>query len=61
MCIKLIDVLSSHTNLIKIRIDTELMTFLCSSILPRPLPEQAKETVEVEEEESWTMISQSAQ
>ena len=35
MCIKLIDVLSSHTNLIKMRLDTELITYLCHVLLPK--------------------------
>lgn len=35
MCIKLIDVLSSHTSLIKMRIDTDLITYMCSIILPK--------------------------
>ena len=37
MCIKLIDVLSSHTNLIKMRIDTDLITYMCSIILPKQI------------------------
>lgn len=35
MCIKLIDVLSSHTSHIKIRIDTDLITYLSTIILPK--------------------------
>lgn len=37
MCIKLIDVLSSHTSLIKMRIDTDLITYMCSIILPKQI------------------------
>ena len=39
MCIKLIDVLSSHTALIKMRIDTDLITYMCSIILPKQIVE----------------------
>jgi hypothetical protein len=34
MCIKLIDVLSSHTSLIQMRIDTDLITYLSHVLLP---------------------------
>lgn len=34
MCIKLIDVLSSQTQLIQMRIDTDLITYLSHVILP---------------------------
>jgi hypothetical protein len=37
MCVKLIDVLSSHTELIKVRIDTDLITYLCNIILPKQM------------------------
>lgn len=39
MCIKLIDVLTSHTNLIKMRFDTDLITYLCSILLPKQMKE----------------------
>jgi len=35
MCIKLIDVLSAHTGLIKMRIDTDLITYISSILLPK--------------------------
>jgi hypothetical protein len=35
MCVKLIDVLSAHTSLIKMRIDTELVPYLSSIIYPK--------------------------
>ena len=35
MCVKLIDVLSSHTSLIKMAIDPDVITYLCNIILPR--------------------------
>lgn len=34
MCIKLIDVLSSHSSLIQMRIDTDLITYLSHVLLP---------------------------
>jgi hypothetical protein len=34
MCLKLIDVLSSHTSLIKMAVDPDVITYLCSVILP---------------------------
>lgn len=34
MCIKLIDVLSSHSSLIRMRIDTDLITYLSHVLLP---------------------------
>lgn len=37
MCIKLIDVLSSHTQLIQMRIDTDLITYLSHVILPEQI------------------------
>ena len=39
MCIKLIDVLSSQSSLIKIRIDTDLITYMCNIILPKQMIE----------------------
>lgn len=39
MCIKLIDVLSSHTSLIKVRIELDLITYLCNIILPKQIVE----------------------
>ena len=37
MCIKLIDLISSHTKLIHMRIDTDLVTYLSHVILPEQL------------------------
>jgi len=39
--VKLIDVLSSHTSLIKIAIDPDVITYLSSIILPRQMMEEA--------------------
>lgn len=41
MCVKLIDVLSSHTSLIKVAIDPDVITQLCSVILPKQLMDAA--------------------
>lgn len=35
MCVKLIDVLSSHSQLIKMAIDPDVITYMCNIILPR--------------------------
>jgi len=35
MCVKLIDVLSSHTTLVKMAIDPDVITYLSSIILPQ--------------------------
>lgn len=35
MCVKLIDVLSSHSQMIKVAIDPDVITYLCSVILPK--------------------------
>lgn len=40
MCIKLIDVLSSQTQLIQMRIDTDLITYLSHVILPEQIVKQ---------------------
>ena len=37
MCVKLIDVLSSHSTFISIAIDPDVITYLCSIILPRQM------------------------
>lgn len=41
MCVKLIDVLSSHTSLIKMAIDPDVITYLCNFILPRSMMDMA--------------------
>lgn len=41
MCVKLIDVLSSHTSLIKMAIDPDVITYLCNIILPRQMMDVA--------------------
>jgi hypothetical protein len=41
MCVKLIDVLSSHTSLIKMAIDPDVITYLCNIVLPRSMMESA--------------------
>lgn len=41
MCVKLIDVLSSHTNLIKIAIDPDVINYLCHIILPKSMMDVA--------------------
>jgi hypothetical protein len=42
MCVKLIDVLSSHPQLIKIAVDPDVLTYLCSVILPRQMVAQQR-------------------
>jgi hypothetical protein len=37
LCIKLIDALSSHSNLVQMRIDTDLITYLSHVLLPATL------------------------
>lgn len=41
MCVKLIDVLTSHTSLIKVAIDPDVITYLCNVVLPRQMIETA--------------------
>ena len=41
MCVKLIDVLSSHTTHIKMAIDPDVITYLCNIVLPRSMMETA--------------------
>lgn len=41
MCLKLIDVLSSHTSLIKIAIDPDVITYLSNIILPKQMVDAA--------------------
>ena len=41
MCLKLIDVLSLHTSLIKMSIGPDVITYLCSIILPQSVIDQA--------------------
>ena len=45
MCIKLIDVLTSHTSLIKIAIDPDVITYLCNIILPKQMMDTAASTM----------------
>ena len=41
MCVKLIDVLSSHQSMIKISVDPDVITYLSSVIVPKPMMEAA--------------------
>lgn len=41
MCVKLLDVLTAHASLIKVAFDPDVITYLCSVILPRQMMDTA--------------------